>query len=305
MAFYRGVEKNSIFVTKLKIFVLMLARLLTIALLVISFKMGAAPPTEKIIPFKLGDEIIYLKIYTSPGHHQVFLHLHENEFTSLDAGMQILEKFGGKLVTIAHSTDGTRHRNIVFRHGKQTFQFDPNRIFTNNAEVLKKTIKIVKGKDVLPEEVVSMVQRLADLIWSEIRSYDMIIALHNNINKPAEVSRRWLFWTRYEPESYSIKSYIKSHDIQDDNNSSCSDVYVNAALNNSEFFIVTQLQDFEMLRLHRCSVVLQNANPVDDGSMSVFAAAHQKRYFNSEAKHGKLDAQLEMIEVLMNALYQP
>jgi hypothetical protein len=70
-------------------------------------------------------------------------------------------------------------------------------------------------------------------------------------------------------------------------------------VNNSEFFIVTQRDDFNLLTQKRYTVVLQNAQPIDDGSMSVYASALGKRYINSEAKMGRVDEQVKMLELLV------
>ena len=54
---------------------------------------------------------------------QVFAHVHENEVAALEAGKQILAKHGGRLVTLMHSSDGTKNRNVTFTHAKTTYQF--------------------------------------------------------------------------------------------------------------------------------------------------------------------------------------
>lgn len=53
--------------------------------------------------------------------------------------------------------------------------------------------------------------------------------------------------------------------------------------------------------------MLQNDNPVDDGSMSVYAFRNGKRYINAEAKMGRVKEQVEnawnTIEVKINFKY--
>ncbi|MBK6364079.1 MAG: hypothetical protein IPF52_11525 [Saprospiraceae bacterium] len=75
----------------------------------------------------------------------------------------------------------------------------------------------------------------------------------------------------YREESFNITSYVKKFDTESSSNLSCDDIYINPRLNNSEFFIVTERRDFSILYRKRYTVVLQNDNPIDDGSMSVFA----------------------------------
>jgi len=259
------------------------------------------PSYIKTIP--LGDDTVQLKVYKKSGENFVFAHVHENEVASLEAGKQLLQTYGGKLVTIAHSFDGSTNRNVTFKSGNTVYAFDPNRIYSDDTNVLIKTIQVVKGSGKVDDKIVKMVKKLADQIWQEVHEYPIIVAIHNNKNTPAELKTSWLFWQYLEPESYSIKSYIKSHDQTSDSNQSCTDIYINPQINNSEFFIVTQKQDFDMLAKNRYNVVLQNDKPIDDGSMSVYAHGKNKRYINSEAKMGRVKEQVEMLEILLTGLF--
>ncbi|HMU03105.1 MAG TPA: hypothetical protein PJ990_05760, partial [Saprospiraceae bacterium] len=108
----------------------------------------------------------------------------------------------------------------------------------------------------------------------------------------------WFFINNFEPESYNITSYVKKSEFASDSNKSCDEIYINPRLNNSEFFIVTEKRDFDLFLKKKYSVVLQNAEPIDDGSMSVFAVKNKRRYINSEAKMGKIIEQTEMLELL-------
>ena len=254
-------------------------------------------PVFKKIP--LGDQVVQLKIYQKPGKNVTYAHVHENEEASLAAGLRMVGKYGGKLITLAHSTDGKTNRNVSFSYKKTVYKFDPNRIYTQDLNVLKNSISVVKGKGKVDDEIIKMVKNLADQVWMELADSPFILALHNNKNTPAEYKLRWLFWKHIEPESYNIKSYIKSQDQSSDSNKSCADIYINPALNNSEFFIVTQREDFNMLVKKRYTVVLQNDKPVDDGSMSVYASGFGKRYINAEAKLGRIEEQTTMLEILL------
>lgn len=258
--------------------------------------------TKTRIP--LGEDSITLVTYFKSGSNHVFVHVHENETTSLEVGLMMIEKYGGKLVTLEHSPAPDKNRNIRFRYQKKQYEIDPNRIFTGDAAVLKKNIKFAKRKGLVSDEVTAIVSSLADQIWGQIRGYDLIVALHNNKNVPASYKRHWIFWTKYEPDSYSILSYAKAFGNSSDSNQSCSQIYINPMFNNSEFFIVTQKLDYEMLSKAYCSVVLQNHNPIDDGSLSVYAAKNNRRYMNSEAKQGSTREQEELLEVLIKTLYE-
>ncbi len=245
----------------------------------------------------LGDDTIYMKIYSKPGKNIVYAHVHENEEASLAAGLEMLHKYGGKLFTLSHSVD-TTNRNVTFDYKNSTFKFDPNRIYTSNDSILTSNINIVCGEETVDSIVRKDVRNLADLVWAETEGANLIVALHNNKNTPPSFSTLWFFINTYEPESYNITSYVKKSEFSSDSNKSCDAIYINPKLNNSEFFIVTEKSDFDLFMHKKYSVVLQNANPIDDGSMSVFAVKNNRRYINSEAKMGKLLEQTEMLELI-------
>lgn len=264
------------------------------------FGLFAQDLTTDTLWCQLGEDRVAVVTYFKPGNSLAFIHVHENEVTSLAAGKLMLARYGGKLVTLQHSKGHEKQRNIVFNYQKKKFQIDPNRIFTDDPKMLASNIKLVKGKGQIPEVVQEMVKNFATDIWQQIRNYNLIVALHNNKNVPASYKRHWLFWFKQEPASYSIMSYIKSFGHSSESNLSCSDIYINPTFNNSDFFIVTHRQDFELLAKSACSVVLQNQNPVDDGSLSVYALKNNRRYINSEAKHGSLSEQVELLTTLFN-----
>lgn len=274
----------------------------TIVILFVSIQLNEANGRQNTDIKKmilLGKDTVYLRIYSKPGKNIVYAHVHENETASLEAGLKMIEKYGGKLVTLEHSFDGTKNRNVRFTYRKTRYQFDPNRIYTADDKVLKASITVVEGTGKVDYVILKMVKRLAKQIWTELKDYPLIIALHNNKNTPTECTNMWFFWNRLEPESYNITSYVKKNDQSSDSNKSCAEIYINPAINNSEFFIVTQKADFDMFVRKKYSVVLQNANPVDDGSMSVFATGFGKRYINSEAKQGRVVEQEAMLELLL------
>lgn len=256
---------------------------------------------ESIIPVDLGNGKVQLKIIENgePGSNLVFVHVHENETTSLQVAQEYLKSNPGRIVTLMHSEAGKVNRNVKFNIGKYKFEFDPNRIFTNDKKILKKSVKSECNDSLIYNQAIKQVDHLANIIWNQVKNYDLIIALHNNKNECATCKRKGWFGFRMEDESYNITSYVKKCDTSSESNQSCEAIYINPLYNNSEFFIVTQKIDFEKLLSRNCTVVLQNADPVDDGSMSVYAVKNNKRYINSEAKHKKYDEQLKMIRLLL------
>ncbi len=265
-----------------------------------SLSLGAQADLIQYKKVMMGEDSVIIKIQNPFSLGQIFVHVHENEVAALTATEQLLPEVGGKLITLIHSFDGTKNRNITFKYKGSTFQIDPNRIYTDDENVLIKTISIVKGNGEVDEEVIKIVTNLAEAIWNEMKNYNFIIAVHNNKNEPVQLVKSGWFKKKIEPASFSILSYVKQNDYSSSSNRSCSDIYINPEINNSEFFIVNRKQDFEKLVQKRYTVVLQNEKPIDDGSLSVYSSKFNKRYVNAEAKMGRVEAQKQMLSLLMS-----
>jgi hypothetical protein len=247
----------------------------------------------------LGDSQVKLIIYTSNLKSTIaYAHVHENEVASLQAGIEMIKKYGGKIVSLSHSPHGQTNRNVTFQYKGRKYQFDPNRIYTQDDNKLKSNIIAISSNDKIDGLIMEMVRNLAMKIWNHVEYASTVVALHNNRNAPPTVKRKWFKLDSIDPESYNITSYVLKCDHTSESNQSCSDIYINSAMNNSEFFIVTKQSDFAELSQKRHTVVLQNSTPIDDGSMSVWAYKHNKRYINTEAKHGRVAQQSAMLEVL-------
>jgi hypothetical protein len=254
---------------------------------------------QKSILVKLGDEAVEIIIYSSAyaKNDRVFVHVHENEVASLAAGLDFIKNHGGKLVTIKHSRTGV-NRNVTFHHKGKAYQFDPNRIYSSNDEVVKRALKVENKNLVEYDEAFAMVKNLAQIVWGQVKNEKYVVSLHNNRNECATCERKgWFGFTFTEP-SYSLTSYVKTCDVSSESSNSAEAIYINPKINNSEFFIVTQQQDFDYLSNKKANVVLQNNDPIDDGSMSVWAFKNGVRYMNAEAKHGKIEEQKLMLSFI-------
>lgn len=74
----------------------------------------------------VGDEQVEIK--HTVGRGKTFIHVHHNEQTALKAAQAVVKREGGSLITLVHSGG----RNIVFNLHNKRYEFDPNRIFTDN-----------------------------------------------------------------------------------------------------------------------------------------------------------------------------
>lgn len=217
-------------------------------------------------PYQLGDTIIRLSI-SGYGGHYVYVHLHENEGTSLQAAKNILKQRPGELITI--SSRG--NRMIRFSFDKQHYGFDPNRIFTRFG--LRQTLAAHSAR--VSPEAIAIVEKFAHTITRALSGHT-IVALHNNTND-------------------SITSYLTGGKFS----LNVSQIAYKRGSNPHNFFLMTEKNMFETLKKKGFNVVLQNnAHVTDDGSLSVYAAQHGIPYINVEAAHGALAAQTLMLAAL-------
>jgi hypothetical protein len=115
--------------------------------------------SPKIKSFMIGDKKVEIHVYeVSPSDgKKVFVHVHENEVTSLAVGLQYIQKNGGKVVTLKHSFDNTVNRRIAFNYKDVKYEFDPNRIFSLDKNVLLNSIKTKNKNAPNKPELISQV----------------------------------------------------------------------------------------------------------------------------------------------------
>ena len=92
--------------------------------------------TEKTIFYNLAGNIVPIKIQQYGERTDiVFINLHDDEITSVDAAKRILEEYGGMLIEIENNAQ----RNIRFRLGRYFYKVDPNTNFFE--EGIKKSLE--------------------------------------------------------------------------------------------------------------------------------------------------------------------
>ncbi len=232
--------------------------------------------TEKTIFYNLAGNIVPIKI-TQYGERTdvVFINLHDDEITSVDAAKRVLEEYGGLLIEVENNAQ----RNIRFKLDRYFFKVDPNRIFSE--EGIKKSLEQLgrtSGKAV--DEVEKLGQRIVQLIPEETTC---IIALHNNT-----------------PDLFSVTEYSAGNKRSFDSKK----VYINTEQDTDDFFLTTDNNLYEKLADKGFNTILQdNKNCTEDGSLSVYCGRKNIRYVNCETEHGKTDQYYEMMKTLMVSLY--
>lgn len=241
----------------------------------IAFHKAIFPKGEKIIFYKLGENIIPVKIIqfgNSTGI--VCINLHDNETTSVQAAIAVLDETGGTLIKI----ENNQQRLIRFRLKGISYSFDPNSIFSRTG-----IEKSLNENSTINREAIIEVEKFAKRILQLFpATTSCIIALHNNTEG-----------------AYSIRTYLPGNEKEMD----AKAVYYN------------QLQDIDDLVLTTDSILYQkmvdngfnsiwqeNTKAARDGSLSVYCGERNKRYINIETQHGKLVQYQQMLQKIITIL---
>lgn len=231
--------------------------------------------TEKTIFYQLAENIVPIKIQQyGERSDMVFISLHDDELTSVDAAKRILEAHGGVLIGIENKAQ----RNVSFRLGQYFYKFDPNRMFSKAG--IKKSLEQTGKTSVRAiDEVEKFGRRIIELIPGETKC---IIALHNNT-----------------PGLFSVTEYAAGNKRSIDSKK----VYINAEEDTDDFFLTTDNHLYEKLADIGFNTILQdNKNCTEDGSLSVYCGKKNIRYVNCETEHGKSGQYYDMIKSLVTLL---
>ena len=211
-------------------------------------------------PVTLGNTKVVIQHYIY-GKGKTFVHVHHNETTALRAALQIARKEGGQVFTLVHAGQ----RNIIFYGQHQRYEFDPNRIFSDNG--IKKTLMQYGSYTPWAH---AEVRKLANVIKKQLPQ-GKIIAVHNN-------------------RSYSLKNYTAGQPLA----AEARAVSIRHGNYYRNFCLVTQRKDYVHLKKMRINSIWQAAHATDDGSLSVYLA--HRDYVNVEAGYDQLAAQIRMLK---------
>ncbi len=225
------------------------------------------PPADTVITHRVGDTEVSFRVRNyDNAKGKVFIILHDDENTAVEAADSIVSRFGGTLIELR--AKGTRM--IPFKLKGGTYTFDPNRIFTPAG--VKATL--IKNGSTSPEAE-KATGELGALIAGMIARFDTVIAVHNN------------------KRGYSLKDYLTGGAYEKD----AADVHRVNGTSPNDFYFVVERDDFDALKAKGINVVLQSASSVtDDGSLSVYCQQKGIRYLNCEAFDGHLSQQINMLK---------
>jgi len=208
----------------------------------------------------LGDSPVVIQ-HIIKGQGKTFIHLHHNENTAFKADKSVIQKEGGSLISLVHSGG----RNIVFYLNNNRYEFDPNRIFTDQG--IKKTLtQFGPYSSGAHKEVKKLAFKIKKLLPK-----GKVIAVHNN-------------------SSYSLRDYLPGHELAQD----AKALHLNPKNHYRNFYLVTQNHDFLRLKTKGFNGILQKPSATDDGSLSVLLAKND--YINVEAGYDQLLEQIKMLQ---------
>ncbi|HMB91026.1 MAG TPA: hypothetical protein VKP65_09285 [Rhodothermales bacterium] len=231
--------------------------------------------TETRTPLTIGSTTIDVVVFEAEAPGLTFINLHDNEDTSAQAALKVMEQQGGRLIELQH----TGERNVEFMLDDSTYIFDPNRIFTDIG-VAATLDTLGAYSDSAHALVRQFGERLVELY--ELNNLDVVVTVHNN-----------------GETEYSALSYTPGGDYAED----ASAANVVEGSDPDDFFFVTDEALYDTIRQSEHNVVLQdNARVTDDGSLSVYCGHLGIAYVNVEAQHGHMDEQVHMIEYLRSVL---
>jgi hypothetical protein len=231
--------------------------------------------TEQTILYKLADNIVPIKIRQYGDRDDVvFINLHDDEATSVEATRKILEEHGGMLIEIENNAQ----RNIRFRSGSYFYRVDPNRVFSNEG-IAKSLKELGRTSAKAEDEVAKFGQRIIQLIPDDAKC---VVSLHNNT-----------------PGLFSAKEYSPGYKRSIETKK----IYLNPGEDADDFFLTTDNLLYEKLADRGFNTILQdNKHCTDDGSLSVYCGKNKIRYVNCETEHGKSQQYYQMMKALINEL---
>lgn len=193
----------------------------------------------------------------------LFINLHSNETTSIEAIKKVLPLKGGKYLGIL---SGTR-REVRLIEGNNSIIFDPNRIFTKNG--IEKTLK---NYNCLSQNNIKITEYFKNALLDLFKKSALLIAVHNNTNL-----------------GYSVH-------LINESGKDAEKIFINPAKDADDFYYVTEELKFNYFKSNGYNVVLQNNTMVhDDGSLSVYCGKNKISYINIECEAGHFEEQIKMI----------
>ncbi|WP_231458557.1 hypothetical protein [Pedobacter sp. Leaf132] len=230
-----------------------------------------APPTSTT--YQLGTKTCTTKFTEKKNAVATLLSLHDNENTAIATYESLATNIRFSLLELQQENQ----RLFIYQENGKDYIFDPNRIFSD--EGIKKTLKPYDAN------TASKIKDFAAAIFKAFvlkNPNKYLISIHNNTDEGP----------------LSIRDYIKPNKYQNE----AKGVFVAPNMDEDDFFLVTEQEDFDYLKMHKQNVVLQSDKPTDDGSLSVYCEKNNIPYINIEAQNEHTKIQKEMMKIIYTLL---
>jgi len=232
--------------------------------------------TTTHVPLTLGDTTVDVVVHQAEAPGLTYFNLHDNENTSVRVALDVIGEHGGRVIELKHSSE----RTIKFNLGEGSYEFDPNRMFTEPGRIA--TLERFGNPS---DEAINAVSTFASLVLQQLdpAGLKVIITVHNTPRG-----------------SYTIDIYSQGGDLA----SEAELVYISVEMSPQDFYFVIGQDTYDQLRLGEQNVVLQdNAGATDDSSLSVWSDQQGFAYVNVEAQDGHRRVQAEMLLRLHEMFY--
>lgn len=232
--------------------------------------------TTQVSFIKAGDATIQLQkdFYNNYDSSVLFIHLHENEFTSKQATHEYLTKRSGIFIQLNHTDTGARF--IDFSYAGKSFRFDPNRMFTTQGREVS-----LQKLGSYTTEADAIITALADSLLAAVTKARLVIAVHNNTDA-----------------NYSINSYTEGNKEAENTD----ELYIHPANDEDDFIITTEKKIFDAIQAAGKNVVLLKRDSRDDGSLSYYCGMHHIPYINIETQQTHYKEHLAFLNLLSNII---
>lgn len=227
------------------------------------------------VALQVGETQVHAVVHQERSATPTMLNVHDDEDTSVKAGLANIACDGGRVIELVHSGQ----RLITFSLDGKKFSFDPNRIFSDAgiAATLEKHSKY-------SEAAHAAIRNFAKeyLQCFALEREPLIIALHNTVDGIFAV------------DTFTTKGHLGSD---------AAATHISPRRSRFDFFYVTEKKFYDFLKERDFNVVLQdNARVTDDGSLSVYFSRKGIPYINVEAEMSHLEEQIGMLNVVREML---
>lgn len=224
---------------------------------------------------KLNDFSVNLVRYAYKNPTVTFLAIHDNEDTGVKAAFEYIKNNGGKIIDSQYGGA----RNFKFLQDKETFQIDPNGIYTR--EGIKAGLEKY-GKS--NNQVIHQLERAAKVVlnYYNPEALGYILTLHNNGDG-----------------DFGIASYLKDYELD----GTADSLHINFQMDPDDLILVTEQALYKEFKKQNVNVVLQSKDALNDGSLSIYAMQKKIPYINVEVQHGHQEVNLKLIELAVKVLF--